>query len=145
MIHDWLESAGAVLPSSRVRIHVYGDGSIDGELLYQISRGESPNDALGTIRNSVHEGDRLRPLSKNIWITIGARYTIKEDEQVYRRYNGMNEVGVHYQQASITNIGEVFNIFEEKSLKGLKKKYRRKAELIYVRLHWNPRRQQPQY
>lgn len=141
----WLGETGSRLPGSRARIHIYEDGTIDAELLYPISRGESMYDALKTMEDAARVDDRFLPVSANSWISVGARYSIKADDVVYRRTGGMNEIGVKYQRASSSNIAEVFGIFHDKSLPGLKKKYRHKAELLYVRLHWNPQRRQPQY
>lgn len=148
LITDMLNDAALKLEGARVRIHVYGDGSIDGELAYPARRGESLEESMGKIEDAIRgPDDKHRSLPTDIWISVGARFALKADEEASgsRRFRGMDDIGVHYQNAKQANIAEVFAIFDRFSAPGLRKKYRRKAELTFLRLHWNPHRKQPQY
>lgn len=117
----------------RVRVWPYADGSIDGEVLAKLPRGKSASDILLDIEEAIgREG------LDGIWVSVGVRYTIKEDEEVYRRFKGYNDVNTHFQRAIATNVAEVFVIGRHEIAAGMENKYGRKADSVYVRLHWNP-------
>lgn len=133
-----LESARLILQTasgidSRVRVHSYADGSIDGELLVKIPHGVSTNDVVLEMETAV--GRMSMP---GFWLNMGTRFTIKEDEEVYRRFRGFNDVNTHYQSARPANWSEIPLILRKVIVAGMEHKYGRKAESVYTRLHWSP-------
>lgn len=136
-ITERLEDARGVLTAaagidSRVRVHKYKDGSVDGELLVKVPRGTSSDDVAMEIENAV--GRQGMP---GFWINMGVRMTIEEDEEVYRRMRGMNDVNTHYQAAVPANWSEIPFIVRKVIIKGMEKKYGRKSDSVYLRIHWS--------
>jgi hypothetical protein len=83
-------------------------------------------------------------LGKGYWLSIGQRYVIKEDDEVYRRSRGMNEIATFYTRVKTANIISAFGAARTKMTRGAEKKYRRKAETVFVRVHWNPNNEKPE-
>lgn len=134
-IKDRLESTRGGLPShidARVRVHKYKDGSIDGELLCKVPRGTSANDVALEIESATG-----RVGMPGFWINMGTRFTIEEDEEVYRKNRGMNDVNTHYQSAVPANWSEIPFIVRKVIIRGMEKKYGRKADSVYLRIHWS--------
>lgn len=124
--------AGSLEEASRVRIHTYKDGSVDGELLVKVPRGTSTDDLVRDMESAMG-----RESMSGYWINMGVRFTIKKDDEVYRRFRGMNDVNTHYQAAVPANWSEIPLIVRKVIVKGMEKKYGRKTESVYLRLHWN--------
>lgn len=118
---------------SRVRIHRYQDESIDGELLVKVPYGVSADNLALDMEQAMG-----RDSMPGFWINMGTRFTIKEDEQVYRRFRGFNDVSTHYQAAVPANWSEIPLIVRKVIIKGMEKKYGRKADSVYLRIHWSP-------
>lgn len=132
-LDDIRDSLGGVDIDSRVRIHSYKDGSVDGEVLVTVPRGTSTDDLVRDIESEM--GRRSMP---GFWISMGVRFTIKEDDEVYRRFRGYNDVNTHYQRATPSNWSEIPLIVRKQIVKGMEKKYGRKTDSVYVRIHWSP-------
>ena len=145
LIRGFLNDAEARLPdvlrrAARARVHVYRDGTIDGELMVRVPYGISGDETS----RELEEAFGHREVHPNIWIQTGVRYSIHTDDIVYRKFQGMNEVNVYYQRSVRTNVANVFVIQREAQLKGMSQVHGRKAEMIYVRLHWNKENARPE-
>jgi hypothetical protein len=137
-----LEDAQKLLPDgleSTVRVHPYVDGSVDGELRINVPRelrtGETSwelMDSFGAIT-----------LGQRYWVSVGANYIIEADEQIYRRFRGMNQVQTNYQRAVKSNITEEGLILRRTIIPGMKKRHKREAHSVFIRLHWNPGNEHP--
>lgn len=117
----------------KVRVHVYPDGSIDGEISIDVVKGQSASDLFLDVESAF----KKQSLGKGFWISTGERHVIQEDAEVYRRHKGMNEVAVYYQRATPSNIAETMLIARRNITPAMERKYKRKASTIFVRLHWN--------
>jgi hypothetical protein len=135
------ETADKLSYDSKIRTHEYKDGTVDGEILVMVPRGVSTSDLLLDLENAFEK----QSLGSGFWISIGERHTIREDDEVYRRFKGMNEVQTNYQRMTPTNIAETLLIARQRVTPGMEKKYRRKAELVYIRIHWNRKDKQPKW
>lgn len=140
MIDSRLNDARSRLPDglvSQILIHAYADGSVDGELYVKVPKDskEAEFDLYDAFGNMT--------IGKKFWITAGARYIIEKDEEIYRRFRGLNQVETNYQAATQPNIVEVHNILRHSILPGMKNRYRREAYSIYIRMHWNPEGDRP--
>ena len=124
-----LENGGI---DARVRVHRYRDGSVDGEVLANVPRGVSADQLAMDIEHAAG-----RKGMGGFWINMGTRFTIEEDEEVYRRFRGYNDVNTHYQRATPGNWSEIPLIVRKQIIKGMEKKYGRKAHSVYLRIHWN--------
>jgi len=126
----------------RVSVHRYGDDTIDGELSIHVPRGKSVEDLLREVKSAFG----TLP-SEGLWLQLGQRYVIKEDDEVYRRYKGMNEISMYYTKVygkgTVSRVESAFGSARTKMTKGAEKKLRRKAESVFVRLHWNPSNAKP--
>lgn len=123
----------------RIRIVPYADGSIDGEVLAQVPHGTSTSHLLIDIENALGTSGL-----KGFWISVGVRFTIKEDDEVYRRFRGYNDVNTHFQKMIRPNVIDVFDIARHQITEGMEDKYGRKADSVYVRIHWNPANAKPE-
>lgn len=142
IIQSRLEAAKLDLPEGydgRVMLHAYVDGSVDGELYVRVP----DDDYQGNVNWDLQKAFGEDSLGRKFWVSMGARFTIETDDEVYRRYKGLNSVGTHFQRASATNIAEEGLILRKKVLPGMKKHFHREAHSIFIRLHWNPQNEQP--
>lgn len=142
VIRARLEDARSRLPEryeSRIITHPYVDGSVDGELYVKVPAGDASRDVSWDLYEA------FQPLAVGVryWMSVGARYIIEEDDEVYRRNRGMNLVETNYQRATAPNISEEHDILEFKLLPGMREHYKREATNIFIRLHWNPEGERP--
>lgn len=138
-----LEDAKALLPEGydgRIILHAYADGSVDGELYVKVPEGADTKDAEFDLF------DAFTPLSvgTKFWISTGARYSVKTDDERYRRFKGMTQVQTNYQRANRANIVEEHLILRNKIIEGMDKRFGEEADSVFIRLHWNPKNEQPQ-
>jgi hypothetical protein len=137
-----LKDAESLLPEgteSRIIIHPYADGSVDGELYVKVPEGVSS----GEVSWDLSSAFGLLAVGNRYWISVGARYIIEKDEEIYRRFKGMNQVQTNYQRANQSNIAEESLILRRKILPGMERRYKREAHSIFIRLHWNPLDEHP--
>lgn len=137
-----LEDARANLPEgteSRIIIHPYADGSVDGELYVKIPTWEDTRE----MEWDLHEAFGKMAVGTRYWISTGVRYIIEKDDIIYRRFKGMNQLQTNYQRASQHNIVEEHVILRHTILPGTKKRFKREAHSVFIRLHWNPNDEHP--
>lgn len=137
-----LEDAKKDLPEGyegKVLIHAYADGSVDGELYVLVPEDDYQGNATWDMQKAFGDAS----VGRQYWISMGARYIIKEDDEIYRRNRGLNQAQANYQRAVPTNIAEQDLVLRKKILKGMKKRFKREAHSIFIRLHWNPENKQP--
>lgn len=137
-----LDDARGNLPEGyegRVLMHAYADGSVDGELYVMVPEDDYQGNATWDMKQAF--GDVS--VGRRYWISMGARYIVKEDDEIYRRHRGLNQVNTNYQRAVPTNIVEEDLILRKTILRGMKKRFKREAHSIFIRLHWNPENTQP--
>lgn len=137
-----LDDARKALPegySGRVLMHAYVDGSVDGELYVMVPE----DDYQGNATWNMHEAFSEQSVGRHYWISMGARYIIEKDDEIYRRHKGLNQVQTNYQRATQTNIAEEDVVLRTQVLRGMKKRFKREAHSVFIRLHWNPENKQP--
>jgi len=132
-----LEPLTEEVSGSRVKVHRYADGSIDGEILIKLPRGVSTADAADQIQQGIAS------MPRGFWISAGQRFTIKANDEVYRKRTGLNEVSTSYQRSNRANLAEILLILREKIGKGTARKYRRKAEQVFLRVRYSPTGKRP--
>lgn len=135
-----LEDAQKLLPDglkSTIRVHPYADGSVDGQL--QIKVPEDSKDTAWELMDSFG----AITLGQRYWVSVGANYIIEADEQVYRRFRGMNLVQTNYQRAVKANIVEEGLILRKTIIPGMARKHKHEAHSVFIRLHWNPANEHP--
>jgi len=111
-------------------------------LSIHVPRGKSVEDLLREVKTAFGNLP-----SEGLWLQIGQRYVIKEDDEVYRRYKGMNEISMYYTKTygkgTVSRIESAFGAARTKMTRGAERKLRRKAESVFIRLHWNPSNAKP--
>lgn len=127
------------MEAARVRVHENMDGSVDGEMAVKVPRGTSASDLITLIEESFN----YKGFSPGIWISVGERFVIKEDDEVYRRNKGMHDASTYYRRAKRSKLADAFLMAREKITAGMEHKLGRKADTVYVRLHWNPDNARP--
>ncbi len=136
-----LEDAKANLPEGyegRIIIHPYADGSVDGELYVKVDERPTRD-----VEFDLYEAFTSLSVGRRYWISTGARYEIKSDDEVYRKFRGLNQVQTNYQRATPTNIVEEHLLLRKKIIGGMESHYKREAHSVFIRLHWNPKDEQP--
>lgn len=137
-----LEDAKAALPEgfkATIRVHPYADGSVDGELQIKVPETSRTGDTSWELMDSFG----AITLGQRYWVSVGANYIIEADEQVYRRFRGMNLVQTNYQRAVKANIVEEGMILRRTILPGMARKHKHEAHSVFIRLHWNPANEHP--
>lgn len=137
-----LEDAKRLLPEglkATIRIHPYADGSVDGELHIKVPEDSRSGDTSWELMDSFG----AITLGQRYWVSVGANFIIEADEQVYRRFRGMNLVQTNYQRAVKANIVEEGLILRKTILPGMARKHKHEAHSVFIRLHWNPANEHP--
>jgi hypothetical protein len=137
-----LEDAQKLLPDgleSTIRVHPYADGSVDGELRINVPRELKTGEASWELMDSFG----AITLGQRYWVSVGANYIIEADEQIYRRFRGMNQVQTNYQRAVKSNITEEGLILRRTIIPGMAKRHKQEAHSVFIRLHWNPGNEHP--
>lgn len=138
-----LEDARSRLPegySGRILVHPYADGSVDGELYIRLDDVDVEDREA---EFDLYDSFTSISVGRRYWISTGARYQVETDDERYRRNKGMTQVETNYQRATPTNIVETHVILRHKIMPGMGKKFGESARDIFIRLHWNPKGEQP--
>lgn len=118
------------------RVHRNKDGSIDAELRIKPKRGQKVNDVYLDME------EVLAPIP-NTFISAGIRYHPRKDEEYYTKFQGMSQAQAYYQEMSPEKLHVNLltgRVIDEK----MRGRGRRKAEQVFVRLHWNAEHQRPE-
>lgn len=123
-------------------VHRYKDGTVDGELSFEVPRGVSEEDMYRELMEAF--GQNPGHIGPGYWLSVGMRYAIKEGDEVYRRNRGMNEIATYFAGMRRTGIvSATFGAARDLMTPGARDKFKRKAQLVFIRLHWNPDRDKP--
>lgn len=142
VIYARLEDAKARLPEGydgKILIHPYADGSVDGELYIKVPEGESTRE----LEFDLYDAFSPFAVGTRYWISVGARYAVKADDERYRRFKGMTQVQTNYSRAIQPNIVAAHMVMRQKITKGMEKTFGQEAHSVFIRLHWNPQNEQP--
>lgn len=123
----------------RARVHINKDGTVDAALSIALPRGKRAARLLQSL------SDRVAPISPEgipAWISVAARYTFKDEEELYRRYKGMPETAIYWQRTTKAKIGTQF-LTARDIVNKTEKKRRTKAIYTIINLHWNPEGKKP--
>lgn len=137
-----LKDAQSRLPegyTSRIILHPYADGSVDGELYIRLDGEVDDKEA----EFDLHDSFTSLSVGSHYWISAGARYQVETDDERYRRNKGMVQTETNYQRATPVNIVEEHLILRHKIMTGMEHRFGEEARDIFIRLHWNPQDEQP--
>lgn len=151
MITDRLEVTRdrllAIGLDARVAVTENGDQTIDGEILITVPRGTSATEVSQELENAF----RTSPLGLGrggFWFTLGVRLSIHKDEAEDRsgsaRIRGMDDLMMYYRRIGTPRLIDSFLREQKIMIPGAERKYKRKVETVYLRLHWNPNNEKPQ-
>jgi len=127
-----------------VQIQQNRDDSIDAEsTVLSIPRGVT---ALTTLIRMEKSTKRIGPkaLPKGTWISIGFRWTFRDEKELYKRYKGMVTAGAFPQRATKQKV-PINYATARKIARNVEKKRRVKPGQIYLRLHWNLEDKRPEH
>lgn len=123
--------------AGKVRVFPNSDGSIDGELLVKIEKGESLESALEELeergRTSPHKIARASYATGFRWEPSN-----RDEGKNYDRHRGLFQVFSHY----YSNLQSAIALTETQSEHMRSKRYRKPTQAI-VRIHWNARGTKP--
>ena len=135
---------------ARTSYHSYKDRTIDGEIVIDIRRGDDAVEVMRKLEEAFSVENR-----RGLWFQVGARFAVREGEEelasgIVDRRKGMDEVGMHYRRMysqdkheRTAQIIEPFLAMERQAIPAMERKYGRKAQSVFVRLHWNPDYKKP--
>lgn len=99
---------------------------------------------------------RANGMDNRFWFSLGSRLSLKKDEADERsgsaRIRGADSMEMYYRQivtgrqsarGMSTNLIDAFLRSQKQMIPGAEKKYRRKVEHVYIRIHWNPKGSKP--
>jgi len=125
---------------SKSRVHENKDGSVDGEWVVAVPKRMSMDD----LSIAMEESFGRTAISRDMWISYGARYVIKEDDEVYRRNKGMNQVATKYHRAETrARVVKVFATLRAIMDTMKRKMHGRRPTQVFLRLSWNPEDAKP--
>lgn len=128
----------------RVLVHRYANGTVDGEIAYHVPRGMTEDELYRELLRAFRQSNTGMN-DEHYWISLGQRYEIKEDDEVYRRNKGMNEIATYYANLRRSGIvAATFGAARDLMAPGAHKKYGRKASVVFIRMHWNPSKSKPE-
>lgn len=136
-IQGILQQAADQLEGARVRVTVNADGSVDGELLATVPRGESVEAILETVETELRE-HRIG----GAWVSTGFRFEPRPSDEgkLYDRYRGLFQVFSRYYRYGA--LPESVAVTEEIA-EGMRRKRFNKANQAIIRIHWNKYGQRP--
>jgi hypothetical protein len=117
----------------RAIVHRYPDGSIDGEILLPVGRGENPRQKIDDLERALSR----RRLPTDTFLATGFRFPPSEgmDRSAYDRHRGLFQVFTNFQYKASYPVAYATTI--EIISRTTKRGYR-KPQQILVRVHWNP-------
>lgn len=116
------------------RTHENADGTIDAELRVKPKRGQQVNDVFLDMESV------SRPVPRT-WVSTGVRYEPRESEEFYVRFRGMSQANANYQRSSRLSLNFVTG---RQINTAMQRRGRRKAEQVFLRIHWNESNKQPE-
>lgn len=131
-------------------MHEYRDGTVDGEIVLYVDRGE---DAIKMMQDL--EAAFGMDNQRGVWFQVGARFAVKEGEEkeasgIVDRRRGVDEVSLYYRKMFASSehdrkqiFFDAFGTMQHTTIPAMQDKYGRKAETIFVRMHWNPDNEKP--
>lgn len=148
-IKERLDETAAVLIErdieARIYIHEYDNGEVDGEIAIVVPRGRTAIE----MDQMLEEAFQNKPggLGSQYWFALGVRLSIHKDEADDRsgsaRVRGMDDLQMYYRRINTPNLIDSFLREQKIMIPGAEEKYRRKVEIVYLRLHWNPENEKP--
>jgi hypothetical protein len=136
--------------AGRLRTHQYKNGEVDGEIVVDVERGQDAVDLARKLEQAFGMANQ-----RGVWFQVGARFAVREGEWeaasgIVDRRKGMDEVTMYYRKMYSKDdqvrrgiFGDAFGMMEHKVIPRMEHKYGRKAQTVFVRLHWNPEGKKP--
>lgn len=87
-------------------------------------------------------------MGHQFWYALGIRLSFNKEKDEERsgssRVRGMDDMMMYYRRMRTPKLIDSFLREQRIMIPGAEKRYKRKAEIVYVRLHWNPNNQKPE-
>lgn len=147
---DTQDALEALERDGHMSMHEYRDGTVDGEIVLYVDRGE---DAIRMMQDL--EAAFGMDNQRGVWFQVGARFAVKEGEEkeasgIVDRRRGVDEVSLYYRKMFAAGehdrkqiFFDAFGTMQHQTIPAMQDKYGRKAETIFVRMHWNPDNEKP--
>lgn len=140
---DRLDAMGI---GARVFVHEYKNGEVDGEIAVMVPRGTS----------AVQTSQRLEKAFQTIPGGMGSQFFFapgvrlgfnqhRDDERSgSARVRGMDDMQMHYRRMTTPKLIDSFLREQKKMIPGAEARYKRKIEIVYLRVSWNPDNKKPE-
>jgi len=130
---------------SRVYVHEYENGQVDGEIAVTVPRGKTALE----VDQELEQAFQTLPLGlgRGYWFGLGVRIgfnkEIDEERSGSARVRGMDDLQMYYRRVNTPNMIDSFLREQMIMIPGAEDRFKRKIEIVYIRLHWNPENEKP--
>lgn len=122
-------------------LHVNRDGSIDAEIVVPSQRGKPTKELYQDVEEIL---PRRVP---GVWISAGARFSARRDEDNYTRFKGLEQVQTYYRKWDRETKKALVLITMHDTRRGVatrvEKSQKKKVDAAFIRLHWNQQNSKP--
>lgn len=123
--------------SSKIRVKVNKDASVDGEVRFTIPKGINLRDVLLLAENAMK-------VPRGQWLSVGFVHDISglsaEVMKRYLRYRGKARTQAYWSRSAKKAL---HFLTARRIARNIARKRRRKPEQVIIKLHWNPWREKP--
>ena len=140
---DRLDSLGI---GARVFVHEYKNGEVDGEIAAMVPRGTSAVE----VSQLMEKAFQTIPggMGSQYWFAPGVRLGFNKERDDERsgsaRVRGMDDMQMHYRRMTTPKLIDSFLREQKKMIPGAEARYKRKIEIVYLRVNWNPSNKKPE-
>lgn len=123
---------------ARILTHANRDGSVNGQLLIaSLPRG------IGAAKITLYLSETEQALKGGFWISTTMRFSFRDDEELYRRFRGMQEVTTYPQDAAHDrkidlNLSTARGIMEK-----VKRRRRANVQQLAINIIWTHDKRRP--
>jgi len=131
---------------ARVFVHEYKSGDIDGEIAVMVPRGRSAVE----VSQDLESAFQTIPggMGAKFWFAPGVRLGFNQHRDDERsgsaRVRGMDDMQMHYRRMTTPKLIDSFLREQKKMIPGAEARYKRKIEIVYLRVSWNPDNKKPE-
>lgn len=124
---------------------MHDNGEVDGEISVPVPRGITAVE----ISQELEIAFQTIPLGlgNRFWYALGIRMGFDKEHDEERsgtaRVKGMDDMMMYYRRVNTPNLIDSFLRQQKIMIPGAEARYKRKIEIVYLRLHWNPDNEQP--
>lgn len=145
-LNDTKERLDAMGIGARVFVHEYKNGEVDGEIAAMVPRGMSAIEASQKLEKAFQTipGGMGTRFFFAPGIRLGFNQQRDDERSGSARVRGMDDMQMYYRRMTTPKLIDSFLREQKKMIPGAEARYKRKIEIVYLRLNWNPGNKKPE-